>query len=140
MKVTDELFWSDDLITGEKIVDFQHKVIFNYLNFLILSAKSKETQQVVLKNALNALVEYTVIHFEDEEMVLESIGYPDLAKHRKIHHDCAKHILDFKQRFEAGEDMIDELILFIKNWIVEHIKQEDMRALKFKKENQQSPL
>lgn len=129
----DEFVWSEDLATGEKIVDFQHKKIFTYLNILIVAANDKETQRHTLKNIIDALIEYTVLHFEDEEIVLESIGYPDLKKHKKIHAECSRQVLDFKKRFEMGEVVIDELILFIKNWVLEHIKKEDAMALRYKR-------
>lgn len=131
--IENDCVWTDDLITGEKVVDFQHKQIFSYLNMLIAAANDEKIHLHTLKKVIDGLIEYTVLHFEDEEKILKKLGYPDLAKHQKIHHNCAKQVLGFKKRFEKNEIKIDELIDFVKSWVLEHIKKEDMKALRYKK-------
>ena len=128
----DELIWTEDLDVGNKIVDFQHKKIFTYLNTLIVASNDKNTDMSTLKKMLDSLIAYTVLHFDDEEQLLKSIGYQDLEQHKKIHRACAKQILGFKQRLESGEDVLAELIAFVESWIIVHIKQEDMKALRSK--------
>jgi hemerythrin len=128
----EEVIWTDDLSTGDEIVDFQHKKLFGYLNILILVFNTNQPQPVIIKNTMDALVEYTMIHFEDEEIVLENIGYPDIVLHQKWHKEFATKILDLQQRLKAGENIIPELVTLIKIWFIAHVKSEDMKAMKYK--------
>lgn len=129
----DEFVWTDDLKTGDEVVDYQHKKIFYYLNILIATTDRKDIAFHILQNTINGLVEYTNIHFADEEMILQSLNCPDFEIHQKEHRACANQILSFKQRFDKGEDIRVELIAFIKNWLTDHLKEVDMKALKPKK-------
>lgn len=129
-----EFIWTDDLNTGDEIVDFQHKKLFGYLNILIMAANNKQTQPATIKNTIDALVEYTIIHFEDEEIVLENLGYPGLPQHQNWHKDFAIKILNLQKRYNSGEDIIVELVTLIKTWFVAHVKEEDMKAMKYKVE------
>ena len=126
----DEFVWTLDLITGNEIIDFQHKKLFDYVNILIIASSSKDPHNLTTKETIDALIEYAVLHFDDEELVLESIEYPDLVAHQKLHGDFANKVVDFRTRLESGEDVINELVLFVKDWLVVHVKQEDMKALK----------
>jgi len=128
----DEFIWTDDLLTGDEIVDFQHKKLFSYLNILIAASRSKEINSPTVKNTLDALIEYTIIHFEDEEIVLENINYPLTSAHQKKHKEFSTKILELQARFRAGEDIVSELVNLIKTWFVAHIKEEDMKAMKSK--------
>jgi hemerythrin len=126
-----ELFtWTNDLTTNDESIDLQHKKIFNYLNILIAAENDPVTRQQTIRNTVDGLIEYTLIHFEEEEIVMKKNGYPDLLRHQKLHSDFTQNILEFKERLDNGEELLHILILVIKNWLVVHIKQEDMKALK----------
>jgi hemerythrin len=126
-----EFIWSSDLDTGNKFIDQQHKKLFSYLNTLISAEINKETRSKSVETTLENLIEYTVIHFEEEELVLERCGYPNLSSHQKFHMDFANKASQLKARFNNGEEILVELISFVQNWLVIHIKHEDMLALKF---------
>ena len=131
--VTMEIPWSDYLLTGNEVVDIQHKKLFDYLQILIATSKSGIHKSVQVKNSFDALIEYTITHFEDEEIILEGIEYPELANHQKMHRNFTKDIIEFRELLEIDEIIIDKLILFIQNWFVLHIKQEDMKAMRFRR-------
>jgi hemerythrin-like metal-binding protein len=128
-----EFIWSSDLDTGDISIDQQHKKLFSYLNNLIRAENSNEPRSKSVKTTLDNLIEYTVIHFEEEELVLERSGYPNLLGHQKLHIEFANKATELKERFENGEEILSELITFVQNWLVIHIKQVDIQALKFLK-------
>lgn len=126
----DEFSWSDDLLTGDEVIDFQHKKLFEYLNILSAITKSKHPHPTALKNTINTLIEFTNLHFDDEEIVLANMGYPELLAHQEMHHTFREKALYFKLRFDKNEDITSELIIFIQDHLVVHIGQEDMKALR----------
>jgi hemerythrin-like metal-binding protein len=124
--------WSNDLITGDKFIDLQHKKLFNYLNILIAAENNEEARSSIVTETIGGLIEYTVIHFEEEELVLERKKYSGLERHKKLHSAFAQQVVELKKRFDQGEEILNELIVFVQNWLIIHIKQEDMQALKIK--------
>lgn len=125
-----ELPWSNYLLTGNEVIDFQHKKLFNFLDILLLEAKRDISNQLVIENALNNFLEYAILHFEDEEVIHESNDYPDLMTHQKIHQDFVGQFSGFKKQVELGEHAVFELITYINTWLVAHIRKEDMLAVK----------
>jgi hemerythrin-like metal-binding protein len=128
----ESIAWTSDLVTGVKDIDSQHKKIFNYLNLLVLAENNQETCEKAVKTTIEGLIEYTVIHFEEEEIALTAMGYPDLEQHKKLHREFAAKAYELKASFESGEYLLPRLITFVQEWLVKHIKQEDMKALRFK--------
>ena len=128
----ENLYWSNDLATGVHEIDSQHKKLFNYLNILIQAENNQESRHKTVQTTLDGLIEYTEIHFEEEEIEMEKRGYPDLERHKKLHRDFASQAQNLKRLFDKGEDLLPGLISFVQEWLVKHIKQEDMKALRYK--------
>jgi hemerythrin len=127
-----KLVWSDEFATGDEIIDFQHKKIFGYLNMLYAANDTKAVPISLVKNTLQSLIEYTRVHFEDEEHAMLSMGYPNFNAHKNEHAKCAKQMINFKERFDKSEDIREELLHYITGWITVHITQEDLAAFKLK--------
>lgn len=126
-----KLPWSDYLLTGNEVIDFQHKKLFNLLNILLIEAKRDITNQLVLDRALNNFLEYAILHFEDEEVIHESHEYPNLMTHQKIHQDFISQFSYLKKQIELGEHAVFEIITYINSWLIAHIRSEDMQAVQF---------
>ncbi len=68
--------WTQDLETGNEIVDKQHKALIEAFNSL-LDASMKGYERQELGQTINFLVEYTKKHFSDEEDLQVRYRYPD---------------------------------------------------------------
>ena len=113
--------WTDELSVGSSKIDAQHKVLIKFINDLE-DAIHKHQAEVVLKEILNGLVEYTILHFDLEEHQLAMCDYPDLAAHKAEHEDLKKSVLGFKEQYESGNLKLDVKILaFLKVWLIDHI-------------------
>jgi hemerythrin len=126
----DELIFTEDLITGVESVDLQHKSLINCINELNHAYKDNKKTDKTTEMALEQLIQYTIKHFQDEELILKKNGYVSLDFHKKQHQEFTDKILQYKERHKKGEQIIYEVINFLSKWLVNHIKREDQLALK----------
>jgi hemerythrin len=97
------------------------------------SVSKEETQKT-----LDLLEEYIVKHFSDEEELQRKNNYPEYEAHKKLHalyidefHKLEKEFADNGHSMKFTMDLNNSLI----NWIVKHIKSEDVKLGKFLKSN-----
>ena len=119
--------WQDSFTIGVSFIDADHRVVVSLLNQLYDARQEGQTRDVV-GSVLNVLIEYTINHFRREERLMELADYPDLAAHKQRHDYLAGQVQLFQQQYDAGRyAAVDELLDFLKNWLVEHIIGEDTR-------------
>ncbi len=117
------LKWSSDLDVGVELIDEQHKRIVKYINELYDAQRAKNAEKA--GEIIDDLVEYTVSHFSFEESMMEQANYPFLSAHQKVHALFIKRVGDYIKRYEAGEDIVDELLNTLQKWLINHIRNED---------------
>ena len=117
------LDWSHDLETGINIIDSQHKRIVEYINELHEAQETLDKAKV--GDVIGELVDYTVSHFAFEESLMEKAEYPFLDPHKRVHALFIKKVSGFVERFQAGEDVTNELLTMLQRWLVNHIRNED---------------
>ncbi|NNM54731.1 MAG: bacteriohemerythrin [Spirochaetales bacterium] len=129
--VTDLVTWSKDLELGIPIFDTQHKKLVEILNKLNRSFQRGGSRQE-LAGILDELTSYTVTHFQDEERLFTKTTYPETAKHLAQHQNFVQQVQQFRQAFQAGTGSVgSEILLFLKNWLIEHIKGTDRGYIAF---------
>ena len=53
---------------------------------------------------------------------MEDIGYPELEGHRAEHKKLAAQVQIFQRQYDEGRHAaVDELLKFLKNWLIDHI-------------------
>ena len=97
------LVWQDDLNTGIEVIDQQHRRIVEMLNHLYNAQRSME------RTVVGEVVDYTLSHFAFEEELMEEAGYAFCAAHKRVHEVFVKRVSEYRMRFQAGEDITDEL-------------------------------
>jgi hemerythrin len=117
------LKWSSDLDIGVELIDEQHKRIVKYINELYDAQRAKDATKA--GEVIEDLVDYTVSHFSFEESMMEQANYPFLAAHQKVHALFIKRVGKYIERYEAGEDIVDELLVTLQKWLINHIRNED---------------
>lgn len=117
------LVWQDDLNIGIDVIDNQHKRIVEMLNHL--HAAQQSLQQLAVAEVIDELVDYTMSHFAFEEELMEEAGYPFCAAHKRVHDIFGKRVSDYRLRFQAGEDVTDELRTMLSRWLFNHIRGDD---------------
>ena len=72
---------------------------------------------------------YTKIHFQHEEEYMKSINYKGMFM-QKVQHDqfCQKlDELDLEHLDENSEEVIQEVLTFLTDWLVHHILETDKK-------------
>ena len=118
--------FDDEIRTGIEEVDAQHAVLIEIYNELDAAfQKGKANRQ--MSEILARLFQYTKEHFAAEERLLVETGYPDLAQHQFEHERLVEKLRGFVLRYRRGGQRISaEVVEFVRNWVVSHIKGADM--------------
>jgi len=130
--------WNDRLQLGVNEMDDEHKILISKINDLIAALESQyvKKDKTKLLKAFDAMAEYTIEHFRDEEKFLQSFEYPQFESHKKIHEKLLTQVGEY--RHLIANDNLDDMILinFLRNWLVSHIMGVDMQYAHKYKEDQ----
>lgn len=116
--------WSEKFNIGIDVIDNQHRQILDYINALEkIRATGAAREQI--KDVFDDLIDYTQSHFSFEENLLAQVNYQFLPSHRSIHELFVKRLKDFRQRFDNGESVEDDLHRLLSKWLINHIQHDD---------------
>lgn len=116
------LEWTTDLQLGVAAMDAEHRGLVNQMN-TIADLAARRAPKVTLDAAITQLVTLTKRHFADEEVHMERIRFPDLARHKFIHQELLKKVSAHHDAFRAGSGAVDDKFLqFLVYWLTAHIK------------------
>ncbi|PIQ97844.1 MAG: hypothetical protein COV67_02055 [Nitrospinae bacterium CG11_big_fil_rev_8_21_14_0_20_56_8] len=108
--------------TGMDEFDRQHKILFHIINKLY-RAKHQNKGKEVIDSILTGLVDYTVTHFSCEERLFREHGYPEMDDHLSRHKKLVSQVQDFVAQYKGGKSQVDDkLLIFLKDWLNNHIK------------------
>lgn len=105
-------------------IDRQHAGLVKALDDLLEYAGGSYDFAASL-TALGSLLEYTEAHFSYEEQLMREWGYPNLEEHIAQHAGFTAKVEALWKSAESGEVMSGEIIATIRDWIVQHINEED---------------
>lgn len=117
------LVWQDDLNTGIEVIDHQHRRIVEMINQL--HAAHASLRRLAVAEVIDELIDYTLSHFAFEEELMEEAGYPFSLAHKRVHEVFGKRVGEYRLRFQAGEDVCDELRSMLSRWLFNHIRGDD---------------
>ncbi len=121
------LEWTPDLSVSNDTIDQQHQKWIKLLDDFYTGIKDGKSKEV-LEQLILGMLDYTKYHFAHEEKYMESIGYPNLDSHKKLHAAYIGKIEEYHQRIVDGKLIISlEVTSYLKTWLINHIKGEDQR-------------
>lgn len=109
-------------------MDKQHSKIFDYINSLY-NVMRNGADPKEMNRTISDLINFAVYHLGDEEKMLRAHAFSQLYEHIKIHRRITKQVIEFQEEYKKTHSSVvaTKLMLFLKDWLVEHIKQEDMK-------------
>ena len=123
--------WNDSYSVKIREMDSQHLKLVQIINDLhdaMLAGKAND----VLTKLLRDLVSYTKTHFAAEEKHLERHGYADLSVQKREHAFFVDKLTKLQDDFESGRFGVSmEMMKFLKDWLLNHIKGTDMKYVPF---------
>lgn len=118
--------WDESMSVGVGVLDDDHKRLLDMFNGLLktgVSTKSKDD----LVPLLEGLRDYTDVHFRREETFMERHAFPDLEAHKAAHRYFVDEVEKLRRELHGNQTMMlrIDLILLLKEWLIEHIQSTD---------------
>lgn len=119
--------WDISYSVGVKMIDNQHQKLFLMINNFYDAVKGTSKENLApVDSALQDLFSYVDFHFKTEEKYFDEFGYEKTPEHKKQHKFYEDKIKELNERHQKGEEEVsEEIIAFIKDWILNHIKISD---------------
>lgn len=111
-------------------MDQQHEHLIGLMNHLYDRHKSSAPREEVGK-ILKTLGDATVKHFASEEAYMDSIHYPELGKHKSIHHNLLMQLGQHVEQFKTTGVLEEDFFVFLRLWLSAHIKGIDRKYGEF---------
>jgi hemerythrin len=121
--------WTPDLATEHAGIDDQHKQLFVAANALFEACQIGGERREV-ERTMTFLREYTHKHFADEEALQKKYEYPEHVAHKRMHDEFTGVTRELAEKLSlAGptDDLIDEIYIAIGEWLINHIRGEDIK-------------
>ena len=117
--------FNDNLLTGNELIDGQHKEIIEKINKLV-SACDNGSCQIESVKMLDYLADYTEKHFLEEEALQEAVGYPGLKEHKQRHEEFRVAVKELHEMLEEEEGPSPRFVKAVQeniiDWLYRHIK------------------
>lgn len=125
------LEWNDTFSVHVQEFDEHHKRIVDMINELRdVMEQGREDDGVV--DMVHNLIDYASTHFRAEERYMTQFGFAGHEFHEAEHDRFIERVLGFQKRMSRGETVIpDELLRFLKDWLVTHILGTDKQYSQF---------
>lgn len=117
------VIWKNEYNFGIDVIDQQHMRIVALINQLYAVQSSRQREPVA--EVIDELVDYTLSHFAFEEELMEEAGYAFSHAHKRVHEIFVRRVNEYRMRFQAGEDVAEELRGLLSRWLINHIRGED---------------
>jgi len=106
-------------------MDDQHGILMDTLNELrrmIVRGSSRRE----ISSQLERLIDFTQMHFQSEEQLLEQHSFPGTSEHRESHHALLARLYSALEHVNREEPIrFSTLLEFLPAWYQEHVEQVD---------------
>lgn len=123
--------WHEGFILKIPSMDHQHKKIFDTINILYKTFSNNGSKAQIM-SVINELASISLKHLSDEEQLLKRANYKDFDEHLKTH-DALRvefHAYIKTINTEMSDENLIKFIMFLRNWIIDHIFATDRRYAK----------
>ena len=124
--------WRKEMAVDDSVIDEDHKLLIEIVN-TFEAAISRKLAPETIDQGLKLLKHYTVEHFRREEELQRAAQYPFFVAHAHEHRDVIKKLDAIAAHRQSAATKADiavvakEVIDLLKDWLVHHIIQSDMR-------------
>jgi len=119
--------WTEKYSTGNALVDAYHHIFFQMVQEF--STTLRDENAPPMQERVAFLVDYTFMHFDSEERMMEKAGYPDLEAHRETHERFKERVKAIQKEYQEHPESMkaEEVLSLVQDWFAHHILGEDMR-------------
>jgi hemerythrin-like metal-binding protein len=87
------------------------------------SGRSKDA----IGTILDELLDYTRTHFAHEERLMQQCDYDGFDAQKRAHEALIAQVVEVQQKYRAGTALGQEVMTFLKNWLINHIQGTDKK-------------
>lgn len=129
------VLWDNSFSVNVREIDEQHEKLFDLINSLY-DAMKKGLGKEILPKIIDELFHYVEKHFSTEEKYFDRFNYPESESHKIEHYNFLKKVSEFKKSYEEGQiGLTIDIITFLQEWLIRHIKVVDKKYSAFFNEN-----
>lgn len=125
--------FTDELLTGNDMIDEQHMRLFEYINNLLRACGERKGRHEI-ERAKQFLEAYTEEHFSAEEKLQNKYKYPDRVNHKKYHDAFKNTIRELSEELErdgASVALVGKINRSVGDWLVNHVKNQDKKVAEY---------
>lgn len=130
------IIWRSRMSVNNDLIDHDHHFMINFINTIELVLQNPEEKEMLLE-VLDQLHDYSVNHFRREESIQRKIQYPQSLNHKNSHSTLLADLEELKKDIEETKSTDEivgrstEIISFLRNWLINHVLNEDMKLKPF---------
>ena len=118
--------WSRSYSVGVNQMDSEHQRLIDIINNLYTAMRAGRSKDAI-GSILDELVEYTKTHFAHEERLMKESGYAGFDEQKRAHEALISQVIEIQGKYRSGTALGQEVMSFLKNWLVNHIQGLDKR-------------
>lgn len=130
--------FTDKYKTGIELVDDEHRRLFEIIDqtYTLIHDDFAHDKYDQIMHLLEQLKDYTEFHFNDEEELMERIGYPDINSQKKAHSAFIEKLVnidihDLDAMDDNQQQYLLDLVNFLVTWLSNHILGADKKIGKY---------
>jgi hemerythrin len=116
--------WKAKYALGIEEIDKQHRVLLDCMTTIEDAIQAGDRWSAVHFGIVQ-LRDYARVHFTVEETVFKMHQYPGTDEHIRQHQVFMGHLHDIEQKTLAADDLKQDLLKFLRDWLVQHILSAD---------------
>jgi hemerythrin-like metal-binding protein len=113
--------WSKSYSVGVSQMDKEHQRLIDIINNMYSAMRSGRSGDVI-GSILDELIDYTKTHFAHEEKLMLEAGYTGFDVQKHAHVALVNQIIEIQNKYRAGTALGQEVMSFLKNWLINHIQ------------------
>lgn len=132
--------WSSDMESGIDELDREHRLYFDFVNDLLISATRPGYTRQGLIDTIDFLIRHAMEHFATEQKVMKQTGYDDYQQHCREHLYFLNTVGSLRKRVSSEgnhDSLMREVRFFALEWFVDHVRSSDMKFIEFLKKNRE---
>jgi len=117
--------WNNTYSLGIEQIDDHHRHLVALLN-TAYDVFVGQGHKVEIEELVEELINYATYHFAAEEQLMSRYDYIGTEAHIKQHENFIRQIKTFQKELLDGRKTLTlELIVFLKDWLLDHISKSD---------------
>lgn len=131
------MMWKEKYKIGIPTIDEQHEELFRRVSEFVISLRQAGDWQDKLgkvKETMEFMENYVVIHFNYEEAYQREVHYPDHEGHCKLHKAFTEEIKQYAEQLESEgypEELVQKLGGKLMAWLINHVAAADQQLANY---------